>query len=353
MKKIVLLVVLAASVVFGHAWAAPSAEEAADRIAAIPLWQICRAVQPPTEGAIYANDGNVLMVLQVVPDGVLAGLRQGVLDSAQTRDVIFVRTTRAYADGDALADGYYRSVGRWSYEAVNGARKTVYAFEEIPDQEQKAIVAVRQDRIATDAARREAAEERRRRTEQSEEFQKSKERIAAEEDAAKERLAREKQERENAAKIAKLNAEKENRLANMRATAEEEAIRQKAEDAREMARLTREREAQDKENRKRIAAAKAEQRQSEAKLALEMQKERGRYAADALSAFDSLRAEGDVVPHFCQGYASAGIHQRVRKEHGREQPYLRRWCRMGSLVHVLPGLSIRASKGDANRENQG
>ena len=286
MKKIVLLVALAASVACDCAWAASSAEENADRISSISLWQICRAIEPPTEGAIYENDANVLMVLQVIPNGVLAGLRQGVLDTAQTRDIIFVRTTRSYADGDALAEGYYRSVGRMSYEAVNGARKTVYAFSEIPDKERKAIAAVRQDRAAMGVARREAAEERQRRAEQSEEFQKSKERIAAEEDAAKERLAREKQERENAAEIAKLNAEKENRLANMRAAAKEEEIRQKAEDARELARLAREREAQDKENRKRIAAAKAEQRQSEAKLAVEVQKERERYAADALSAID-------------------------------------------------------------------
>lgn len=288
MKQIVLMVAFAASVAYSPTCAATAAEQDADRIAPIPLWHICRVPEPSTEGAIYENDANLLVVRQVVsrPRGVLAGMRIDALSSMPTRDLIFVGTTHQYADGDTLGNGFYRSVGTLSYENGIGARKTVYAFEEIPAEEQRELVAVRQDRRATEEARRKAASERRRRAEQSEEFQKSKARIAAEETAEKERLAREKQERENAAEIAKLNAEKESRMANMRDAAREEAIRQQAEDAREMARLTREREAQDRENRKRIDAAKAEQRQAKAKLDIEQQKERLRYAADALSAFD-------------------------------------------------------------------
>jgi len=288
MKQIVLMVAFAASVAYSPTCAATAAEKDADRIAPIPLWQICRIPEPPTEGAIYENEANLLVVRHVVPRarGVLAGMRIDALSSMPTRDLIFVGTDHQYADGDTLGNGFYRSVGTLSFENGIGAQKTVYAFEEIPAEEQRQIAAVRQDRRATEEARLKAASERRRRAEQSEEFQKSKARIAAEEAAEKERLAREKQARENAAEIAKLNAEKESRMANMRDEAREEAIRQQAEDAREMARLTREKEAQDRENRKRIDAAKAEQRQAKAKLDIEQQKERLRYAADALSAFD-------------------------------------------------------------------
>lgn len=251
-----------------------------------PLWQIARVIEPPCMGEIWENNAPLLTVLRVIDGGVLATTRQSTLDSEPRTKIIFVRTSRTYADGDVLANGYYRATGTMSYQAVSGAQKTVYAFEELSPSEQRGIAAIRQDKAATAAAQRRAADECRQRAEQSIEFKKSKERIAAEEAAEKERLAREKQERENAAEIAKLNAEKDNRVATMKAAAEDEANRQKAEHAREMARLAREREEQDKENRKRIAAAKDEKRQADAKLAVEIQKERGRYAADALSAFD-------------------------------------------------------------------
>ena len=256
------------------------------RLVNAPLWQIARVIESPCVGEIWENNAPLLTVLQVIDGGVLATTRQSALDSEPRTKIIFVRTNRTYADGDALANGYYRATGTMSYQAVSGAQKTVYAFEELSASEQRGITAIRQDKVATVAAQRRVAEERQQRAEQSVEFKKSKERIAAEEAAEKERLAREKQERENAAELAKLNAEKDNRVAALKAAAEEEANRQKAEHAREMVRLAREREEQDKENRKRIAAAKAEKRQADAKLAVEIQKERGHYAADALSAFD-------------------------------------------------------------------
>ena len=265
---------------------AADASQDVGRLVNAPLWQIARVIEPPCVGEIWENNAPLLTVLQVVDGGVLATTRQSALDSEPRTKIIFVRTNRTYADGDVLANGYYRATGTMSYHAVSGAQKTVYAFEELSASEQRGITAIRQDKVATAAAQRRAAEERQQRAEQTVEFKKSKERIAAEEAAEKERLAREKQERENAAEIAKLNAEKDNRVAALKAAAEEEANRQKAEHAREMARLAREREEQDKENRKRIAAAKAEKRQADAKLAIEIQKERGRYAADALTAFD-------------------------------------------------------------------
>lgn len=265
---------------------AADASQDVGRLVNAPLWQIARVIESPCVGEIWENNAPLLTVLQVIDGGVLATTRQSALDSEPRTKIIFVRTNRTYADGDALANGYYRATGTMSYQAVSGAQKTVYAFEELSASEQRGITAIRQDKVATVAAQRRVAEERQQRAEQSVEFKKSKERIAAEEAAEKERLAREKQERENAAELAKLNAEKDNRVAALKAAAEEEANRQKAEHAREMVRLAREREEQDKENRKRIAAAKAEKRQADAKLAVEIQKERGHYAADALSAFD-------------------------------------------------------------------
>ena len=265
---------------------AADASQDVGRLVNAPLWQIARVIESPCVGEIWENNAPLLTVLQVIDGGVLATTRQSALDSEPRTKIIFVRTNRTYADGDALANGYYRATGTMSYQAVSGAQKTVYAFEELSASEQRGITAIRQDKVATVAAQRRVAEERQQRAEQSVEFKKSKERIAAEEAAEKERLARKKQERENAAELAKLNAEKDNRVAALKAAAEEEANRQKAEHAREMVRLAREREEQDKENRKRIAAAKAEKRQADAKLAIEIQKERGHYAADALSAFD-------------------------------------------------------------------
>lgn len=242
------------------------------------------SVRVPVEGEIWELGSPSMKVLQVVKGGVLV-TRNTYSSEAPSKNFI-VRTSRRYADDDILAPGYYRAIGTVSYQSVIGAQLTVYAFSEIAPDEQQAIIAFKQDKTAVAAARRQAAEERRRRVEQTVEFKKSKERIAAEEAAEKERLERERIERENAAEIAKLTAAKDNRIAAMKANAEAEANLQKAEHAREMARLAREREEQDAENRKRIAAAKAEKRQADAKLASEIQKERGRYAADALSTLD-------------------------------------------------------------------
>lgn len=237
----------------------------------------------PVVGEIWELASPSMKVLQVVDGGVL--VERGAFPTPDAKS-FFVKTMRVYADGDTLATGYYRAEGTISYKNVLGVQRTVYAFSELSTSQQQEIRAFRQDKAATAAARRQAEAERRQRAEQTIEFKKSKERIAAEEAAEKARLERERVERENAHELAKLNAEKDNRVASMKAEAEAEANRQKAANAREMARLAREREEQDKENRKRIAAAKAEKRQADAKLAVEVQKERSRYAADAFSSFD-------------------------------------------------------------------
>ena len=199
------------------------AKQDVGRLVNTPLWQVSYVNDPPCKGEIWENNAPILTVLQVVNGGVLATKRQSMLDSEPRTKIIFVRTNRTYADGDVLANGYYRATGTKSYQTVSGAQKTVYAFEELSASEQREITAIRQDKAAIVSAQRQAAKERRQRAEQTVEFKKSKERIAAEEAAEKERLERERIERENAHELAKLNAEKENRIAAMKAEAEANA----------------------------------------------------------------------------------------------------------------------------------
>lgn len=243
-------------------------------------------VRKPVEGEIWELCSSSITVCNVMPDGVLAMTRQSALDSSLPTKTIFVKTSRTYADGDVLAIGYYRAIGTFSYEAVNHARHTVYAFEELSATDQKEVTTYRRDKAATIEAQRQTAKEIRRRAELSVEFKKSKERIAAEEAAEKARVEREREARENAHEIAKLKAESDKRIAALQADAEVKANQQKAEHAREMARLLKEREAQDKINQEKMSAAKAEEDKENAKLAVEVQKERERYARDVLSSLD-------------------------------------------------------------------
>ena len=236
----------------------------------------------PVPDEIWELKSPCMKVLQVVEGGVLVDR----IASAANAKNFYVKTSRTYADGDVFATGYYRAAGTVSYTSILGAGTTVYAFSELSTSQQRQLAAFIQDKEAVAAAKARADEERRKRAEQTEEFKKSKERIAAEEEAEKERLERERVDRENAQELEKLNAEKDKRVAAIKAKAEAEANRAKAEHADEMARLAREREEQDRENRKLIAAAKAEKVKADANLAVEIQKERGRYAADVLSALD-------------------------------------------------------------------
>lgn len=270
----------------------------------------------PVKGEIWELTSPSMKVLQVVDGGALV---ERSASSTPEAKPFFVKTMRVYADGDTLVTGYYRADGTVSYNTVLGAQRTVYAFSELSPDQQREVSAFKQDKAAVDAAQRQAAAERQQRAEKTVEFKKSKERIAAEEAAEKERIERERVERENAHTLARLNAEKDSRIASMKAAAKAEAYKQKAEHeremarlnaekdnriaamnaeaeaeanlqkaehAREMARLAKEREEQDKENRKKIAAAKAEKRKADAKLAVEVQKERVRYAADVFSTLD-------------------------------------------------------------------
>ena len=241
------------------------------------------SMRKPSAGEIWELAAHSMRVLQVVDGGVL--VERGDIPSPDAK-CFFVKTSRIYADGDMLATGYYKAEGTISYKNVLGAQRTVYAFSELSASQQQKIQEFTQDKAATAAAQRQAEAEQRQRTEQTMAFKKSKERIAAEEAAEKARLERERAERENAYELARLNKEKDNRIAAIEAEIEADAIRQKAANAIEMARLAREREEQDKENRKRIAAAKADKQQADAKLAVEVQKERGRYAADVFSSLD-------------------------------------------------------------------
>ena len=120
---------------------AADASQDVGRLVNAPLWQIARVIESPCVGEIWENNAPLLTVLQVIDGGVLATTRQSALDSEPRTKIIFVRTNRTYADGDALANGYYRATGTMSYQAVSGAQKTVYAFEELSASEQRSLVA--------------------------------------------------------------------------------------------------------------------------------------------------------------------------------------------------------------------
>ena len=134
----------------------------------------------PAVGEIWELASPSMRVLQVVDGGML--VERGAFPTPDAKN-FFVKTTRVYADGDALATGYYRAAGTISYKDRFGAQRTVYAFSELSASQQQEIWAFRQDKAATAAARRLAEAERRQRAEQTIEFKKSKERIAAEEAA--------------------------------------------------------------------------------------------------------------------------------------------------------------------------
>lgn len=66
-----------------------------------------------------------LSVLQSVDGGILVGQHnRALLDKT-----IFIRTKKAYADGDFLPEIYVKSAGLKKYTSVTGAQKTVNSFE--------------------------------------------------------------------------------------------------------------------------------------------------------------------------------------------------------------------------------
>ena len=96
----------------------------------------------PKEGEVWQHDLPSITVIQVVDGGVLAITDRSSFDAGAQPAVIHVATRRSYADGDKLAIGFYRCMGRYSYTTTSGAKKTVYSFEDLPSSLQQEIAAI-------------------------------------------------------------------------------------------------------------------------------------------------------------------------------------------------------------------
>ena len=109
-----------------------TAQEAFARKVNASLSQIAFVRERPREGEVWENNIPVITVRQVVDGGVLAETERSSISPELGTRVFYVRTSRIYADGDKLATGFYLCTGMYSYVAVNGAKRTVLAFEELP-----------------------------------------------------------------------------------------------------------------------------------------------------------------------------------------------------------------------------
>lgn len=104
------------------------AEELALKLHGNPLHAFNVGGKNPVEGCVYRCGSNIIKVIQTVEGGVLADTQAGSIAC-----VIYIKTSRHYADGDYLKEGLYVSTGLYPYIDINGARRTVRAFEEMPD----------------------------------------------------------------------------------------------------------------------------------------------------------------------------------------------------------------------------
>ena len=94
----------------------------------------------PVNNGIYHHEIHggprqvMLQAFQVVKDGVLIkgiDMFPAMADYSSTPDkIIFVKTSRQYADLDFLDAGYYIYDGTYSYVTVNGSTKRIHAFKE-------------------------------------------------------------------------------------------------------------------------------------------------------------------------------------------------------------------------------
>jgi hypothetical protein len=82
---------------------------------------------------IYGIGVYPVEVLQVVEGGVL--IKQAGNSPYGMGKVVFIKTKRAFADGDLIRNVYLKSIGTIKYESVMGAWKTVNAFEYLGDFE--------------------------------------------------------------------------------------------------------------------------------------------------------------------------------------------------------------------------
>lgn len=114
-----------------------NAESLALKLHSYPLHAFNIAGTAPVKGAVYRCGANIIKVFQTLEEGVLA-----YTDSGSIACSIYIKTSRQYADGAYLKEGLYVSTGLHSYIDINGANRTVYAFEEMPSELRRDVEAI-------------------------------------------------------------------------------------------------------------------------------------------------------------------------------------------------------------------
>jgi hypothetical protein len=66
---------------------------------------------------------------------VIQSVKGGILVSVNLQRLIFIKTKKQYADGDAIDEQFVRSVGLLQYDNAIGAQKTVNSFESLGNAE--------------------------------------------------------------------------------------------------------------------------------------------------------------------------------------------------------------------------
>ena len=139
------------------------AEAMARKVQPFPLCAINLRFQAPAEGSVWENRSGTVKVIQTLEDGVLA-----CFESFDDVITIKVGTSRQYADGEYLAEGYYVASGKYSYTTTRNARATVFAFEEVPADVQRRIGELVRQREMVQAEKRRQLEQQRQKLEKEE-----------------------------------------------------------------------------------------------------------------------------------------------------------------------------------------
>ena len=87
--------------------------------------------KPQKNLVYYYSDsglGYKLRVFQNVKGGVIVEAREG---SARGDNLLFLKTSQKYADGDSLNSGYYVYDGLFQYNSILGIKRTIYSFKEL------------------------------------------------------------------------------------------------------------------------------------------------------------------------------------------------------------------------------
>lgn len=109
------------------------------------LYDCSHSDSHPTAEVAYEHNGEYLQIFQVLKNGVLVRITEPKYSHTyrigsslitehddDSKDLnIFVLTDVKYVDKEFLLPGLYQYIGTYSYEAVNGANRTVRQFKQL------------------------------------------------------------------------------------------------------------------------------------------------------------------------------------------------------------------------------